>query len=185
MFTCVFIFAVFQFIEDPEIHKPITLPEPYLSQHIFLRRKSALTSFCLVSKSVALETGFGSLIKKPHKTIRCVLLSQNSEGSSNQVEPSDCESKPIAASTQISPNLLKSDDDFIVRAHKDVLRADAVFYIGDEECCVICLIELVDPEEKAVEVSKTTCNHFFHSSCIERWMIDHERCPLCNSFFSG
>ena len=39
--------------------------------------------------------------------------------------------------------------------------------------CPICYI-------KNNFTTKTTeCNHKFHASCIDSWLIDHNTCPMC------
>ncbi|XP_077097293.1 E3 ubiquitin-protein ligase RNF128a [Siphateles boraxobius] len=45
----------------------------------------------------------------------------------------------------------------------------------DADTCAVC-IELY----KAGDVlSVLTCNHFFHRSCIEPWLLEHRTCPMC------
>uniref|UniRef100_A0A0M3HMU3 RING-type domain-containing protein n=2 Tax=Ascaris TaxID=6251 RepID=A0A0M3HMU3_ASCLU len=41
--------------------------------------------------------------------------------------------------------------------------------------CAICLKSFI-PEEK---VARLDCSHFFHRSCITRWLQERNRCPLC------
>ena len=42
--------------------------------------------------------------------------------------------------------------------------------------CTICLDEYVVNEQ----ISYLTCFHFFHSSCIKKWVKNSKKCPLCN-----
>ena len=44
--------------------------------------------------------------------------------------------------------------------------------------CSICL-ESCPHSGSASKCS--TCEHFFHKSCIQRWLQDHTTCPLCRS----
>lgn len=46
---------------------------------------------------------------------------------------------------------------------------------GSSQECSICLGQL---EENDL-VRRLTCRHYFHSSCIDRWLEDHRTCPLC------
>eukprot|EP00951_Prasinocladus_malaysianus_P021404 scaffold176937_cov38-Prasinocladus_malaysianus.AAC.1 len=43
--------------------------------------------------------------------------------------------------------------------------------------CVICMtaVEVDPPSARMV----TPCNHFFHASCLERWMDVKMECPTC------
>ena len=51
---------------------------------------------------------------------------------------------------------------------------------GEEEeeqmQCAICLDELNDEDE----VRRIPCMHVFHTNCIDRWLQDHKKCPVCN-----
>ncbi|XP_014810857.1 PREDICTED: E3 ubiquitin-protein ligase RNF128 isoform X1 [Calidris pugnax] len=45
----------------------------------------------------------------------------------------------------------------------------------DGDSCVVC-IELYKPNEV---VRILICNHLFHKSCIDPWLLEHRTCPMC------
>ncbi|XP_043096800.1 E3 ubiquitin-protein ligase RNF128a [Puntigrus tetrazona] len=45
----------------------------------------------------------------------------------------------------------------------------------DADACAVC-IDLYKPGDV---LSVLTCNHFFHKSCIEPWLLEHRTCPMC------
>ncbi|NXL41958.1 RN128 ligase, partial [Podilymbus podiceps] len=45
----------------------------------------------------------------------------------------------------------------------------------DGDTCVVC-IEVYKPNEV---VRILTCNHLFHKSCIDPWLLEHRTCPMC------
>jgi hypothetical protein len=45
-----------------------------------------------------------------------------------------------------------------------------------EEICCICQFSFEVGTKKRV----LRCNHFFHDSCIEKWLTDRIKCPLCS-----
>ncbi|KAG1958524.1 E3 ubiquitin-protein ligase RNF128 [Pimephales promelas] len=45
----------------------------------------------------------------------------------------------------------------------------------DADTCAVC-IDLYKPGDV---LSVLTCNHFFHRSCIEPWLLEHRTCPMC------
>ncbi|KAI3960653.1 hypothetical protein MKX01_003827 [Papaver californicum] len=47
---------------------------------------------------------------------------------------------------------------------------------GDCICCSVCLQDL-QPGETVRRLPH--CNHMFHLSCIDKWLIKHGSCPLC------
>jgi len=47
----------------------------------------------------------------------------------------------------------------------------------NEKQCVICLEEF----EEGIELKRLSCKHHYHSSCIDKWLIQNGKCPLCNS----
>eukprot|EP01118_Nematostelium_gracile_P001226 TRINITY_DN1127_c0_g1_i2.p1 TRINITY_DN1127_c0_g1~~TRINITY_DN1127_c0_g1_i2.p1 ORF type:complete len:323 (-),score=65.36 TRINITY_DN1127_c0_g1_i2:105-950(-) len=47
----------------------------------------------------------------------------------------------------------------------------------NESQCVICL----DDFEEGNELKKLLCNHHYHATCIDQWLVTNGRCPLCNS----
>lgn len=48
----------------------------------------------------------------------------------------------------------------------------------DDSVCSICLCSL-----SGMVRTMRTCNHRFHSSCIEQWAARHSTCPLCRCSF--
>ena len=48
--------------------------------------------------------------------------------------------------------------------------------------CSICLDSLCEENDK--QIVKTTCNHYFHRSCIVTWLREHRKCPLCQKDFN-
>ncbi|KAE9589801.1 putative transcription factor C2H2 family [Lupinus albus] len=43
-------------------------------------------------------------------------------------------------------------------------------------CCSICLL---DYKESDLVRVLSECNHFFHSSCVDPWLIMNLTCPIC------
>jgi len=41
--------------------------------------------------------------------------------------------------------------------------------------CLICQCEFTEGEE----IKKLPCNHEYHKSCVDPWLIDNDSCPLC------
>ena len=49
-------------------------------------------------------------------------------------------------------------------------------YMGDSAVCIICLERL----KKLNIIRELYCGHFFHYKCIDKWLENHKKCPLCN-----
>ncbi|KAK7374178.1 hypothetical protein VNO80_07604 [Phaseolus coccineus] len=49
-----------------------------------------------------------------------------------------------------------------------------VVALEDAECC-ICL----SPYDDGAELRELPCNHHFHRTCIDRWLLINATCPLC------
>jgi len=47
----------------------------------------------------------------------------------------------------------------------------------NERQCVICLEEFVE----GTELKRLSCKHHYHSTCIDKWLVQNGKCPLCNS----
>ncbi|XP_030064876.1 E3 ubiquitin-protein ligase RNF128 isoform X2 [Microcaecilia unicolor] len=45
----------------------------------------------------------------------------------------------------------------------------------DGDSCAVC-IEVYKPSDV---VRILTCNHFFHKTCIDPWLLEHRTCPMC------
>ena len=50
----------------------------------------------------------------------------------------------------------------------------------NEEKCLICLENYCIKEK----ISYLPCLHFFHSSCIKKWITIKNSCPLCNNYIN-
>jgi hypothetical protein len=68
-----------------------------------------------------------------------------------------------------------SEDEEDVSASK--LEEGLVLSMDEEEpSCSICLCEY----ETGETVMRLPCNHIYHESCLDSWVTNHVRCPLCN-----
>lgn len=45
----------------------------------------------------------------------------------------------------------------------------------DETVCSICL----DDFSQNSRLKKIECSHFFHTNCLDRWLLEHNKCPMC------
>ncbi|XP_066570864.1 E3 ubiquitin-protein ligase RNF128 isoform X1 [Amia ocellicauda] len=45
----------------------------------------------------------------------------------------------------------------------------------DADSCAVC----IDAYKPGDVLSILTCNHFFHKTCIEPWLLEHRTCPMC------
>ncbi|CAO3691543.1 unnamed protein product [Rhizopus stolonifer] len=72
-----------------------------------------------------------------------------------------------------------------VRRRRELAPASAVSKLSikifsekehDEEGCAICLEEY----QKGTELRLLPCNHQFHTSCVDAWLITQKKlCPIC------
>eukprot|EP00928_Gymnodinium_smaydae_P021418 TRINITY_DN18351_c0_g1_i2.p1 TRINITY_DN18351_c0_g1~~TRINITY_DN18351_c0_g1_i2.p1 ORF type:complete len:215 (-),score=35.12 TRINITY_DN18351_c0_g1_i2:59-703(-) len=57
----------------------------------------------------------------------------------------------------------------------------SLLYIRDEDCgagdseCRVCLCDY-EPDE---EIVRLPCLHYAHASCMEQWLLQNPRCPIC------
>ena len=61
--------------------------------------------------------------------------------------------------------------------HKFIKRASNDKGDGEEDVdkCTICLSEF-DQEE---DVRRLPCMHLFHVECVDQWLSQNKRCPIC------
>ncbi|XP_071194406.1 E3 ubiquitin-protein ligase RNF128-like isoform X3 [Salvelinus alpinus] len=45
----------------------------------------------------------------------------------------------------------------------------------DADTCAVC----IDAYKSGDVLTILTCNHFFHKTCIEPWLMEHRTCPMC------
>jgi len=48
---------------------------------------------------------------------------------------------------------------------------------GNQTCCSICL----DDFSKGDQLKSLHCVHYFHSECIDRWLMVGHACPMCKA----
>lgn len=73
---------------------------------------------------------------------------------------------------------------FIYREYKEYVLLNTVAPItkydsNKEEECVICLEEY----NKKEIIRTLKCKHFYHKNCIDKWMKNNNKCPLCKDTF--
>ncbi|KAF5300013.1 hypothetical protein FQR65_LT09269 [Abscondita terminalis] len=47
--------------------------------------------------------------------------------------------------------------------------------VQDGECCAIC----IEPYKVSEVLRMLPCQHEFHKSCIDPWLLEHRTCPMC------
>jgi len=47
------------------------------------------------------------------------------------------------------------------------------------QSCPICLSEFLDDEQLSCSKDAESCNHLFHTSCLQAWLLNHQSCPVC------
>ena len=48
-----------------------------------------------------------------------------------------------------------------------------------QEACMICLVDF--DEDSLVTPLPCDIRHYFHTTCIEQWLMVNASCPLCKS----
>lgn len=56
-----------------------------------------------------------------------------------------------------------------------VFKKDPNTPSGEEEKCIICIVEYEDQET----IRKLPCSHLFHHDCIDTWLVQKNSCPVC------
>ncbi|KAL3765507.1 hypothetical protein ACHAWO_011105 [Cyclotella atomus] len=70
-----------------------------------------------------------------------------------------------------------SEEEEEVSTSASKLEEGLVLSMDEEEpSCSICLCEY----EMGESVMRLPCNHIYHESCLDSWVTNHVRCPLCN-----
>lgn len=71
----------------------------------------------------------------------------------------------------------EDDEDQSLETSPSKLEEGLVLSVDKEEpSCSICLCEY----EMGEPVMRLPCNHIYHESCLDSWVSNHVRCPLCN-----
>nr|XP_009787540.1 PREDICTED: putative RING-H2 finger protein ATL36 [Nicotiana sylvestris] len=59
------------------------------------------------------------------------------------------------------------------------MEIDEERYSSKDECCVVCLDELIVKESDDAEILCMPCSHMFHGECITKWLETSHYCPIC------
>ena len=62
---------------------------------------------------------------------------------------------------------------------KEITRNSILKVAKVHSFCVVCQ-ESINPEKEEI-VREINCLHFFHVECIDLWLSESKKCPLCNS----
>lgn len=60
---------------------------------------------------------------------------------------------------------------------EEISRLDITPYEGDDVQCSICLNNITTGQD----VTSLSCEHTFHSQCIQRWFRRNATCPVCRA----
>ncbi len=60
---------------------------------------------------------------------------------------------------------------------EEISRLDITSYEGDDVQCSICLNNITTGQD----VTSLSCEHTFHSQCIQRWFRRNATCPVCRA----
>ncbi|KAL2619057.1 hypothetical protein AAZV13_08G282000 [Glycine max] len=60
-------------------------------------------------------------------------------------------------------------------------NSSKMFKLYNDSCCSICFQDF-EYEEFVRTLPK--CGHFFHSVCIDKWLVQQGSCPMCRIFVS-
>lgn len=62
-------------------------------------------------------------------------------------------------------------------SEEDISRLEIAPYEGEDVQCSICLNSITSGQD----VTSLTCEHTFHSQCIQRWFRRNATCPVCRT----
>ncbi|KAH9323433.1 hypothetical protein KI387_018072, partial [Taxus chinensis] len=78
-----------------------------------------------------------------------------------------------------------SSNDDSVGLDRQVIQALPILVYNSQEYrfkegekCAVCLSDFMDNDKVRILPS---CNHCFHSGCIDRWFSLHSQCPVCRT----
>ena len=71
----------------------------------------------------------------------------------------------------------KFNDNNIQQNPIDNLQSLIITNEQPDDICTICLEEFKFNEE----LKKLKCNHIFHKECLEPWLNNKRKCPICRS----
>jgi hypothetical protein len=75
------------------------------------------------------------------------------------------------------------DDTNVVPSVKDGLDSDCAICLAhlsqNDEAGHICAIDIVSNEPSSNVNSPISCGHKFHQNCINAWIKNVKKCPLC------
>ncbi|KFK33011.1 hypothetical protein AALP_AA6G318700 [Arabis alpina] len=100
--------------------------------------------------------------------------------------PDFLESDPVSSSSWPEPPSISTA---AVKLAGEIFRFSELNRPGSEsepesgsDCCAVCLHEFENEDEI---LRLTNCQHIFHRSCLDRWMMGYNQmtCPLCRTPF--
>ena len=66
--------------------------------------------------------------------------------------------------------------DFTKCIHAEPMKYQQSLDIFEQQVCMICLEQFTEQEN----ITKMSCNHLYHTSCIRIWVKQKLCCPICS-----
>ena len=83
---------------------------------------------------------------------------------------------PIPINMQMPPHNKKKTIPNLSQIFEEVELTQSMLDKGEQKKCSICLEDF----EVGTKIIYLPCFHYYHSKCIETWVKESDKCPLCN-----
>lgn len=91
--------------------------------------------------------------------------------------------RPIRYLTTVEnyEDLVNLEDVRVGARLRDIIEQTHLYICVEEILCVICQDKTCPMFDV---VRRLRCQHTYHANCIDKWLVDSHKCPLCKSSVS-